>query len=80
MRRDPNYAAILQGYRRIAIAVAIIVAIVVVGRALAFLNLLSPGMTAALPAGALLTGIILGVLLLVYVLIRYLKKTGKFHE
>lgn len=59
MRRDPNYAAILQGYRRIAIAVAIIVTIVVVGRALAFLNLLSPAMTAALPAGALLTGMLL---------------------
>lgn len=28
----------------------------------------------------LLTGIILGVLLLVYILIRYLKKTGRFHE
>jgi protein-S-isoprenylcysteine O-methyltransferase Ste14 len=28
----------------------------------------------------ILTGVILGALLLIYILIRYLKKTGKFHE
>lgn len=59
MRRDPNYTAILQGYRRIAIAVAILVTIVVVARLLAFLKLLTPSVAAVLPAGALLTGIIL---------------------
>lgn len=64
MRRDPNYAAILQGYRRIAITVAILVTIVVVARWLAFFNLLTPAIAAGLPAGALLTGAMLvGIML-----------------
>ncbi|SEQ28270.1 diguanylate cyclase (GGDEF) domain-containing protein [Devosia sp. YR412] len=64
MRRDPNFASILVGYRRIAIAVAVLVLFTIAIRLLAFFDLLGPRALAVMPAGALLIGLVmLGILI-----------------
>ena len=59
MRRDPNFTSIIKGYRRIAIAAGLLVIFVVVVRLLVFFDLVGPRISAMLPAGGLLTGLVL---------------------
>ncbi|MGB3337744.1 MAG: GGDEF and EAL domain-containing protein [Devosia sp.] len=59
MRRDPNFTSILTGYRRIAMAAGVLVVFVVLVRLLVFFDLVGPGVSAMLPAGGLLIGLVL---------------------
>ena len=59
MRRDLNFASILDGYRRIALAVAVLVVAIVITRILAFFSLLGPGIQAVLPGAGLATAFVL---------------------
>ena len=59
MRRDPNFSSILTGYRRIAITAGVLVVFVVVVRLLVFFGFVGPRIAAMLPAGGLLTGLVL---------------------
>jgi diguanylate cyclase (GGDEF)-like protein len=49
MRRDPNFASILDGYRLIASAIAVVVLVIVVVRTLASFGMLTPVLQSALP-------------------------------
>ena len=64
MRRDPNYSSILDGYVRIALLVGILAAGVVAIRLLVFFELVGPRVRDALPAGSLLAGMLMIVILL----------------
>ena len=59
MRRDPNFASILDGYRRIATALVVLVLLTVTFRLLAFFNMLGAEALAAMPAAALIVGFLL---------------------
>jgi diguanylate cyclase (GGDEF)-like protein len=63
MRRDPNYTSILDGYARIALLVGILVVGVVAIRFLVFFHLAGTRVEDALPAGSLLTGILMVAIL-----------------
>jgi diguanylate cyclase (GGDEF)-like protein len=60
---NPDFTVILAGYRRIAIAVGLLVICIVVARAAVFFGLAGPNFINALPATSLLTGAILLALL-----------------
>jgi diguanylate cyclase (GGDEF)-like protein len=60
---NPDFSVILAGYRRIALAVGVIVIAIVVARALVFFGLVGPTFTALLPATSLITGMVLLALL-----------------
>lgn len=59
MRRDPNLASILDGYRLIAIAVGVLVVGIVIVRILAFFGLLNAAMQAALPIAGVTSAVVL---------------------
>ncbi len=59
MRRDPDFASVLRGYRRAALAVAVLVIAIVIVRFLAFFSLLGTEVQAVLPAIALFSGVVL---------------------
>ncbi len=56
---NPDFTAILTGYRRIAIAAGLLVIAIVVARGLVFLGLAGPGFINGLPAASLITGALL---------------------
>lgn len=63
MRRDPSFASILVGYRRIAFSVAVLVMLIIVARLATFFNLMGPTLTAAVPGlGVLTAALLLGIL------------------
>ena len=59
MRRDFSFASILTGYRRIALAVGVLVVAIVIVRVLGFFGLLPPGLQAVLPGAGLFSGLLL---------------------
>lgn len=59
MHRDPNFRSILDGYGRIATAIAVLVLMVVMVRMLGYLNLLGPSSLAVMPLGMLSAGVLL---------------------
>lgn len=58
-KMNPDFTAILTGYRRIAIAIGIVVIGIVVARALVFFHLAGPAVADLLPAASLLMGALL---------------------
>ena len=58
-KMNPDFTAILTGYRRIAIAIGIVVIGIVVARALVFFHLAGPAVADLLPAASLLMGAVL---------------------
>lgn len=59
----PDFTVILTGYRRIAVAVSVVVLGIVVGRGLVFFGLVEGAFVDWLPAGSLVTGLLLVAIL-----------------